>query len=139
MPELMERLAEAEVWGAAPGRTAGRLDEPGTGGACGAGGAGSEVRPWPVAVGRDGDHDGRHPRELRHRARRRARGAPVNEPVILAVALALSIGPRGRRGDHRRATGLVLAAVVLPMVAVGTNETSTRIFSPDRHGQRFGG
>jgi Fusaric acid resistance protein-like len=48
--------------------------------------------------------------------------------VILAVALTLSIGRMGQRGNHRTVHSVALAAVVLPLVAVGANEISTRIF-----------
>jgi hypothetical protein len=52
--------------------------------------------------------------------------------VILAVALSLSIGRMGQRADHRSTRARMLAAVVLPLVAVGANEIGTRIFQqPD--------
>jgi len=52
--------------------------------------------------------------------------------VILAVALTLSIGRTGQRADHTAIRGRALAAVVLPLVAVGANEIGTRIFrQPD--------
>lgn len=52
--------------------------------------------------------------------------------VILAVALALSMGRMGQRADHRGTRARMLAAVVLPIVAVAANEIGTRIFQqPD--------
>jgi Fusaric acid resistance protein-like len=52
--------------------------------------------------------------------------------VILAVALTLSMGRMGQRAVHRSTRARMLAAVVLPLVAVGANEIGTRIFQqPD--------
>jgi hypothetical protein len=52
--------------------------------------------------------------------------------VILAVALTLSMGRMGQRADHRGARARMLAAIVLPLVAVAANEIGTRIFQqPD--------
>jgi hypothetical protein len=52
--------------------------------------------------------------------------------AILAVALALSIGRSATRAGQRSVKSIALAAVVLPVVAVGANEIGTRIFShPD--------
>jgi hypothetical protein len=48
--------------------------------------------------------------------------------VILAVALALSIGRTGGRAGHRSKRGIALAAVVLPLVAVGASELGTQLF-----------
>jgi len=52
--------------------------------------------------------------------------------VILAVALAISLGRSGQRADDRTRRGRALAAVVLPFVAVAANEIGRRIFQqPD--------
>jgi hypothetical protein len=52
--------------------------------------------------------------------------------VILAVALAISIGRRGQRTGHRGPRSVALAAVILPFVAVGASEIGTWIFQqPD--------
>jgi hypothetical protein len=52
--------------------------------------------------------------------------------VILAVAMSVSLGRVGQRAEHRSPRALALAAIVLPLVAVGANEISTRIFEqPD--------
>ena len=48
--------------------------------------------------------------------------------VILAVALTLSIGRTGGRPGHRSMRGIALAAVVLPLVAVGASELGTQLF-----------
>ncbi len=52
--------------------------------------------------------------------------------VILAVALALSMGRHGQRSVRRTAKGRLVAIIMVPLVAVGANEIGTRIFrQPD--------
>jgi hypothetical protein len=52
--------------------------------------------------------------------------------VILAVALALSMGRHGQRSGRRTGSSRWLAILVVPLVAVGANEIGTRIFrQPD--------
>jgi hypothetical protein len=48
--------------------------------------------------------------------------------VILAVALALSIGRHGERADHRTPGGRLLAILVVSLVAIIANEIGTQIF-----------